>query len=360
MIEDDLRVVLLPMSESHQAALNGDRGKSATLPPEEVIFGRSGVMDGVRKRVEKVATTNVPVLIQGDGGTGKEILARWIHTQSTFRNGYFVKVSCAAIPGTLLESELFGYEKGAFTGAQAGKPGRVEQAHQGTLFLDEIADLDLGLQSKLLHFLQDGFFTRIGDNTERIVSTRVLCATQKNLQEEVDGGRFRADLFYRINVVQIRVPRLRERREDIPVLAEFFRDQYMRQFGKACEPLTPQVLGYLQSLSWPGNVRELSNGIARYVIVGPEAAVAEVRNANRTPVKASPKADNVVTPLKRVAKDAIRELEKKVIVEALRANQWNRRKTAVALKISYRALIYKIRDSGLVQRMPGTRAEEKS
>jgi len=342
-----------------QAQTNVDHGGMAGLPPENVIFGRSEVMDAVRKRVQKVAAANVPVLIQGDGGTGKEIVARWIHAHSSFRTGQFVKVSCAAIPGTLLESELFGYEKGAFTGAQAAKPGRVEQAHLGTLFLDEIADLSLGLQSKLLHFLQDGFFTRIGDNTERMVSTRVLCATQKNLQEEVDTGRFRGDLFYRINVVQIRVPRLRERREDIPALAEFFRDQYMKQFGKPCEPLSPQVLSYLQSLSWPGNVRELSNGIARYVIVGPDAAVTEGRAHSEIPARTVGKAQKAVLPLKRVAKEAIRELEKKVIVEALRANQWNRRKTAVALKISYRALIYKIRDAGLVQRMPRISTEEE-
>lgn len=343
-----------------QAQTSGDRGGMAGLPPEEVIFGRSEVMDAVRKRVEKVAAANVPVLIQGDGGTGKEIVARWIHTHSGFQAGQFVKVSCAAIPGTLLESELFGYEKGAFTGAQTAKPGRVEQAHLGTLFLDEIADLSLGLQSKLLHFLQDGVFTRIGDNTERMVSTRVLCASQKDLQEEVEAGRFRGDLFYRINVVQVRVPRLRERREDIPVLAEFFRDQYMKQFGKPCEPLSAQVLSYLQSLSWPGNVRELSNGIARYVIVGPDAAVMEGRAYKESPAKTARKAEKTVLPLKRVAKEAIRELEKKVIVDALRANQWNRRKTAVALKISYRALIYKIRDAGLVQRMPRISTEEKT
>jgi two-component system, NtrC family, response regulator AtoC len=339
---------------------NANSSSSASaLPPEEVIFGRSEAMDIVRRRVDKIASANVPVLLQGDGGTGKEVVARWIHSHSCFKAGQFVKVSCAAIPGTLLESELFGYEKGAFTGAHTARPGRVEQAHEGTLFLDNIADLNLSLQSKLLHFLQDGCFSRIGDSAERTVKTRLMCATHRNLEEEVNTGRFRADLFYRINVIQIRLPRLRDRREDIPLLAEFFREQYMRQFGRLCEPLSPQILGYLQNQLWPGNVRELSNGIARYVVVGPEASLTEEVSGRRmTGFLGAPVQKTV--PLKRVARDAVRELEKRVIVEALRANQWNRRKTAVALKISYRTLIYKIRNAGLAQRMPRTSLEEKS
>src|SRR5712692_10970755 len=178
------------------------------LPPDEVVFGSSTKMMELQQRAAKVCGTSVPVLLHGDGGTGKEVLARWIHKHSPYSNGQFVKVNCAAIPGTLLESELFGYEKGAFTGAHASKPGRVELAHQGTLFLDEIADLDLGLQSKLLHFLQDGRFSRIGDETERVAEVRLLCATNKDLEKEIDSGRFRADLYYRINVVRLRLPRL--------------------------------------------------------------------------------------------------------------------------------------------------------
>lgn len=326
--------------------------RRSSLPPDEVIFGRSVAMDAVRKCVQKLANASVPVLIQGEGGTGKEVVARWIHAHSSAAAGNFVKVSCAAIPGTLLESELFGYEKGAFTGAQNPTPGRVEQADGGTLFLDEIADLPLGLQSKLLHFLQDGCFSRIGDNTERRVRTQLLCATHKDLRREVDEVRFRADLYYRINVVQIRLPRLRDRKEDIPILAEFFREQHMKQFAKSCEPLSTQMLGYLQNMAWPGNVRELSNGIARYVIIGPEASVGEALQGKR-PAAANPGGvEKGVMPLKRVAKDAIRELERKVIAETLRAHQWNRRKAAVALKISYRALICKIREAGLAKRLP--------
>src|SRR5712671_2934902 len=176
-------------------------------------------MQRIRHQLEKVCTADIPILIQGEAGTGKEVLAQWIHSRSPWSNGQFVKVNCAAIPGTLLESELFGYERGAFTGAHASKPGRVELAHNGTLFLDEIADLSLGLQSKLLQFLQDGRFSRIGDESERAVEARLICATGKNLEEEIDLGRFRADLYYRINVVRLRLPRLRERGEDIPLLA---------------------------------------------------------------------------------------------------------------------------------------------
>lgn len=327
---------------------NGGPSGASALPPEDIIFGRSAVMEHVRKRVMKVANTNVPVLIQGEGGTGKELFARWIHAHSTFGGGEFVKVNCAAIPGTLLESELFGYEKGAFTGANSCKPGRVELAHNGTLFLDEIADLDLGLQSKLLHFLQDGCFSRIGDTAERAVNTRLICATRRDLSQEADSGKFRADLFYRINVVQVRLPKLSERREDIPVLAEYFRALHMKQFAKESEPLSPEIVRYLANLSWPGNVRELSNGIARYVLIGPEAVLASDPAQKPRAAHWGGTAEAEVVPLKRLSKQAAREMERNVIAEALRANHWNRRKTAQVLKISYRALIYKIRDAGLV------------
>jgi two-component system response regulator AtoC len=322
-------------------------------PPDEIIFGRSAAMEELRRRAAKVGGTNVPILLEGEGGTGKEVLARWIHKHSRSCNGLFVKVNCAAIPGTLLESELFGYEKGAFTGAQASKPGRVEFAHNGTLFLDEIADLDLGLQSKLLQFLQDGQFSRIGDETERTVEARLICATNKDLEHGIDAGRFRADLYYRINVVRMRLPRLRERREDIVVLAEYFKKLHEKQFGKESAPLEPQMLNYLRNLDWPGNLRELSNSIARYVLIGPEAAILP-EPLKRVTAAAQASGDETKTiPLKRIAKEAIREMERSVILEALLANQWNRRKTAEALKISYRALIYKIRDAGLISRRLG-------
>jgi two-component system, NtrC family, response regulator AtoC len=319
-----------------------------SIPPDEVLFGRSVAMMEVRQRAAKVCNANVPVLLYGDGGTGKEAVARWIHKCSTNREGEFVKVNCAAIPGTLLESELFGYEQGAFTGAHKSKPGRVESAHNGTLFLDEIADLDLGLQSKFLQFLQDGRFSRIGDQTERVVETRLICATNKDLEGEINSGTFRADLYYRINVVCLRLPPLRERREDIPLLAEYFREQFQQKFKKQSEPLSEEMLQYLQNLNWPGNIRELSNGIARHVLIGSEAKILQEPVVKHHAPGSFSGAEGV--SLKQIAKEAVRERERGFILEVLQANQWNRRKTAEALKISYRTLIYKIRDAGLISR----------
>lgn len=320
------------------------------LPPDDVIFGRSAAMQKVRRLATRICGTNVPVLLNGNGGTGKEVLARWIHAHSPWGNGQFVKVNCAAIPGALLESELFGYEKGAFTGAHGSKPGRVEFAHNGTLFLDEIADLGLGLQSKLLQFLQDGRFSRIGDESERVVEARFICATSKNLEEEIDLGRFRADLYYRINVVRLRLPRLSERGEDIPLMAEYFRTQFEEKFSKQSEPLSAGMLNYLQKLDWPGNIRELSNGIARHVLIGAEAQIVQGPVAERIDQGRESSRDAGIVPLKQLAREAVREKERSFIFEALQANQWNRRKAAQALKISYRALIYKIRDAGLLAR----------
>ena len=332
---------------------NGGTEPIDLLPPDDIVFGRSTAMKEVRLRAEKTAGMNVPVLLDGQGGTGKEVLARWIHSHSQWCNSHFVKVNCAAIPGMLLESELFGYEKGAFTGAHGSKPGRVELAHNGTLFLDEIADLDLSLQSKLLQFLQDGRFSRIGDESERVVETRLICATNKELEREIEAGRFRADLYYRINVVRIKVPRLRERRDDIPLLAEYFFDLFQNKFEIEAEPLSHEMVQYLQNLDWPGNIRELSNSIARHVLIGAEASIQEVvvqKRVSGMPLR--PIREDGVS-LKSISKEAVRAVERNVILEALRSNHWNRRKAAEALKISYRALIYKIRDAGFAGKRKG-------
>src|SRR2546427_2840762 len=200
------------------------------LPPEEVIFGTCAVMGAIRNKVERAANANIPVLLQGQSGTGKEILARLIHRRSPWGNGPFVKVNCPAVPGTLFESELFGYEKGAFTGAYGTKPGRVELAHRGTLFLDEIGDLDASLQAKLLQLLQDGEFSRIGASGDRRIDVRFVCATNRSLEREMKSGHFRQDLFYRINALTIQLPLLRERRDDIPTLVNYFLHSYSRRF----------------------------------------------------------------------------------------------------------------------------------
>jgi two-component system response regulator AtoC len=340
------------MSTASTTRTNAPNSSTNTLPPDYVLFGRSAAMNEVRLRAEKICRTNIPVLLCGAGGTGKEAMAQWIHARSAFSPGQFIKVNCAAIPGHLLESELFGYEKGAFTGAHLSKPGRVELAHNGTLFLDEIADLEMGLQSKILHFLQDGCFARLGDQAERVVNVRVICATNKDLEQEIAAGHFRADLFYRINVVRFRLPLLCERKEDIPVLAEYFRTLHEQHFAIESKPLSQEMIEYLQNASWPGNVRELSNGMARHVLIGPEAALGQTVAPERASMKSQIKVAVGAVPLKRIAKAAIQELERNVILDSLRTHQWNRRKTAAALQISYRALIYKIRDAGLTSGRP--------
>jgi two-component system response regulator AtoC len=218
------------------------------------------------------------------------------------------------------------------------------------LFLDEIADLDMSLQTKLSHFAQDGSFSRIGGEAEQSVDTRIICATNRDLDREIAAGRFRPDLYYRISVLQVRLPSLGERREDVPMLAEYFRVFYEKQFAKECEPLGSKLLNYLENLNWPGNVRELSNCIARFVLIGPDAFNAQDMPQKRSTSDSGSVAPNGNLPLKSIAKEAIREMERNVILEALRTNQWNRRRTAEALKISYRALIYKIRDAGLASR----------
>src|SRR5205809_6562244 len=212
------------------------------IPPESVVFGRSDAMQSLRTRLDKVAGANVPVLIHGESGTGKDIIARLVHALSPWKSGPFVKVNCPAIPGTLLESELFGYEKGAFTGAFGMKPGRVELAHRGTLFMDEISELDMGLQSKLLQLLQDGQFCRIGAQEDKKVEVRIVCATNRHLETEIENGTFREDLFYRINVVNLQLPPLRERRGDIDDLVNYFLDYYNRKSNCRAFPLPADLM----------------------------------------------------------------------------------------------------------------------
>src|SRR5882672_12377127 len=243
------------------------------IPPENIVFGRSEPMQAVRSQLAKVAAANVPVLIHGESGTGKDIIARLIHGLSPWKNGPLVKVNCPAIPGTLLESELFGYEKGAFTGAFGAKPGRVEMAHRGTLFLDEISELDLALQSKLLQLLQDGQFCRIGAQEDKKVEVRIVCATNRQLEVEIESGTFRQDLFYRINVVNLQMPPLRERRADIEDLVNYFLEYYNRKYNCRARALSPDLMAVLQKYHWPGNIRELENLVKRYVILGAEEVI---------------------------------------------------------------------------------------
>ncbi len=322
------------------------------LPPEQLYFGPSEPMCAVRRKVDRAAQLNVPILLLGESGTGKEVLAHYVHGLSPWRNGPFVKVNCAAIPGTLLESELFGYQRGAFTGAHAAKPGRIEAAHGGTLFLDEIAELDASLQAKLLHVLQDGTFTRIGDFEEKRLDARVICATNRELPREIEAGKFRADLFYRINVITVQMPPLRDRRDDIPHLAEYFRQKFNHRFQRSAGPLSEAALQLLQEKDWRGNVRELENSIARYVILGSEDVLLGERPEPRIAKPSVIIAPDGSIPLKRISQQATRRMEHEVIMKVLQANHWNRRKTAEILKISYRALLYKVRQAGVPAKRP--------
>ncbi len=317
------------------------------IPPEAVVFGRSDAMQALRNRMDKVASANVPVLIHGESGTGKDIIARMIHGLSPWRTGPFVKVNCPAIPGTLLESELFGYEKGAFTGAYGTKPGRVELAHRGTLFLDEISELDLGLQSKLLQLLQDGQFCRIGAQEDKKVEVRIVCATNRQLEVEVEAGTFRQDLYYRINVVNLFMPPLRERRSDIPDLVDYFLQFYNRKFNSRARELSTELMTSLQKYHWPGNIRELENLIKRYVILGNEEVItSDLVTREQEYFNPDINLDGPIS-LKKLTRQATRELERKVILKVLQAHHWNRKQAARALQISYRALLYKIRDAGI-------------
>jgi two-component system response regulator AtoC len=304
-------------------------------------------MQAVRERMDRVAAANVPVLIQGESGTGKDIIARLIHGRSPWRGGPYVKVNCPAIPGTLLESELFGYEKGAFTGAYGMKPGRVELAHRGTLFLDEISELDLALQSKLLQLLQDGQFCRIGAQEDKRVEVRVVCATNRHLETEIENGTFRQDLFYRINVVNVSLPPLRERRTDIDDLVGFFLEYYNRKYNCRAKPISNELMAVLQKYHWPGNIRELENLIKRYVILGTEDVISsDLVTRDEGLLSAEINFDGPIS-LKKLTRQAVRELERKVILKVLQTHHWNRKQAAKALNISYRALLYKIRDAGL-------------
>ena len=304
-------------------------------------------MAAIRERVRKIAPANVPVLILGESGTGKDLIARLIHCLSPWESGPYVKVNCPAIPGTLLESELFGYEKGSFTGAYGTKPGRVELAHRGTLFLDEISELDAALQSKLLQLLQDGQFCRIGAQEDKKVEVRVVCATNRVLEREIESGRFRGDLFYRINVVNLQMPSLRDRAADLPMLSQYFIDIYNEKYNCRAKQISPGLMSQLQGYHWPGNIRELENLVRRFVILGSEEAITSELNPKKPDLFDTELQLDGPVSLKKITRQAVQEIERKVILKVLQANHWNRKRAARALNISYRALLYKIREVGL-------------
>jgi len=307
-------------------------------------------MRSVRSRIEKVSQASIPVLIQGESGTGKEIVAKLIHVRSPWREGRFVKVLCPAVPASEFESALLGCETGFSGGTTDRNPGRTEAAEGGTLFLDEIADLDTQLQAKLLHLLQVGQVLQIGaPGVPREMSggMRVLCATHRSVKREMERGEFRPDLFYRLNAMSIHLPPLRERSEDIPVLAEYFLQHYAAKYERPARPLPAQCLHRLQEYDWPGNIRELENLINSFLVLGCETATLSewMDRPPGEPVVAN-SADGFV-PLRKIAQHAAREAERKIILQVLEANEGNRKKAARALNLSYRALLYKIKGAGI-------------
>jgi two-component system response regulator AtoC len=317
------------------------------LPPEEVIFGGSSSMRIVREKLERLADTSVPVLIHGESGTGKEVIAKLLHQWSPWQGSPFVKINCPSIPTTLIESELFGYEKGAFTGAHGAKAGRVAQAHEGTLFLDEIAELDFATQSKLLQLLQDGEYYPIGGKKEKRVDVRIICATNRDLQKEIEQGTFRRDLYYRINVVNVRLPALRERIADIPLLANYLLNYYNKRFNRISPPFSATIFRAFAQHSWAGNIRELENLTKRYVILGSEDAIwAElVCEEDQNFDRGSDVVFDGSVPLRKLTRRAARDFEHKIILKVLQNHKWNRKEAARSLRISYRALLYKLREA---------------
>jgi two-component system response regulator AtoC len=337
------------------------RGRVRSESELLMLCGDDPKMKEVREIIEQVADTDITVLVRGESGTGKELVARALHRLSNRSDRPFVKVNCAALPSELLESELFGFEKGAFTGAQRRKLGKFEYANHGTIFLDEISEMHPALQAKLLQVLQDGEFSRLGGESDVRVDTRVIAATNRNLESAVADGSFREDLFYRLNVVTVQLPPLRDRKDAIPLLIEHFLAMYNQQYAKDLKQLTPRTVELFDSYHWPGNVRELENMVKRMVVLGTEATVLEEiahrmasatsSNGGEGPLDLDALgvdlSDAKGLDLKAIAKRAAQIAEKRVIERVLDQTRWNRKEAAERLQISYKALLYKMKENGL-------------
>jgi two-component system, NtrC family, response regulator AtoC len=369
------------MSE-HLLARGGEAGGRTARQRICPLLGSSEKMREVRDLIERVADTDVTVLVRGESGTGKELVARGIHDTSPRRHRTFVKVNCAALPSELLESELFGFERGAFTGAIQQKPGKFEFAHDGTMFLDEISEMHPPLQSKLLQVLQDGEFARLGGRRDVHVDVRIVAATNRDLESAVANGVFREDLFFRLNVVCITLPPLRQRRDEIPLLTQRFLEYYAEHYNRARVELSADTLRLFDEYEWPGNVRELENLVKRAVVLGSDASIRQELSdaiagrrrplgpipalqsrgaegaaplAASTPVPSSPPARAggadvpaaVTGSLKDIARHAAREAERELIYRTLQQTRWNRREAAEILGVSYKALLYKIKEADL-------------
>jgi len=319
---------------------------------EEYFVNVSKSLEEVKETARKIEDTDVTVLIHGESGVGKEVVAKYVHSSSLRRDKAFIKVSCVALPSELLESELFGYEKGAFTGAYIPKPGRFGLAHQGTIFLDEIGDMPMPLQSKLLQVLQDGVFTRLGANEETRVDVRILAATNKNLETAVKERTFREDLYHRINVVNLHIPPLRKRKEDIPVLCEYLLQRYNRKYNRKIKSLSKDLMKLFMKYDWPGNVRELENMIKRVIVLRDESPILAglaglagkaQKDIEKYSDSSLPPASPAAVSLKNISRSTVKEVEKEIILKVLDQTNWNRRKAALQLGINYKTLLYKLK-----------------
>lgn len=322
------------------------------VAPPTPLLGESPTLAAIRRTIEQVAETNLTVLLQGESGTGKEVVARLLAARSGRPAANFVKINCAAIPHELWESELFGYEAGAFTGANRQKTGKFELAGDGTIFLDEIGEMSLAHQAKLLHVLQDGEFSRLGGRRSLSVDVRVIAASNQDLRGGVEAGSFRRDLYYRLNVISILLPPLRQRREDIPLLAEHFLLRYARHYGRPVPTLSSALLRRLKEYEWPGNVRELENLIKRYVVLGDaEALLGDLlaSAAAPAPVEAAgaerrePGIEAAEGSLLEIGRRAAWQAERDAILRTLAQTRWNRRLAAQQLGISYKSLQNKLK-----------------
>lgn len=311
------------------------------------ILGNSPAMKKLFERMRKAADTKSTVLIMGESGTGKELIAKAIHFNSSRKNKPFVVVDCGAIPGNLLESELFGHTKGAFTGADSAKKGLCEEAHQGTLFLDEIGEMPLELQSKLLRFLQESTIRRVGDTKQIEVDVRVIAATNRKLENEVKEKRFREDLFYRLNVVPLEPPSLRERKEDIPLLAQHFSKKYAEAYKRPIEKIHPEVMNRLVHFNWPGNIRQLENVIEQMVVMS-EGKVLELDTLppplSQSQSIDSPKIPETEWDLKSALARVTSYTEEYMIRRALEKTGYNKTKASELLGVSRRSLITKTQE----------------
>ncbi len=330
-------------------------GEVEELGDETFFIAASANMRKLRSQAALVANVDIPVLMLGESGTGKEVMARLIHKLSPRAHRTFLKVNCAAVPADLLESELFGYEAGAFTGATHAKPGKFELCNKGTILLDEIGEMPPSLQAKLLHVLQDQQFSRLGSRSVVKVDVRILAATNINIPEALANKRLREDLYYRLNAFTLNIPPLRERKEEIPILLKHFMTRLSEQYARSPLPLTPELLQACHNHPWPGNLRELGNFVKRYLVLGDEKlAIHELQprtdssgaQFDPAPPRNTPEAQGGLKGLARSAKD---EAEAEAIAKALDETNWNRKQAAALLQISYKALLYKIRQYGIAQ-----------